>query len=156
VDYILKPASVARLADTVARLKARVMSQAPDLSQIIASLKLGLAPPPPPRLSMLQVSLANQTRLIPVDDVLFFQSDNKYTRVVTREHDALVRTPLKDLLAELDPVRFWQVHRATIVNLHAIDRVERDELGHQTIHLKHHNEQLEVSRTFAHLFRQAM
>jgi DNA-binding LytR/AlgR family response regulator len=158
VDYILKPASPARLQDTVARLKARTQAPtaAPDLAQLMQELRASLKPQSPERLTMLQVSLGNQTRLIAVTEVLFFQSDTKYTRVVTKEIDALVRAPLKDLLAQLDPTQFWQIHRATVVNVQAIDRVERDELGHQTVHLKHHAETLEVSRSYGHLFRQAL
>ena len=92
-------------------------------------------------------------RLINVDDVLYFQSDAKYTRIVTAEGVALVRRALKDLLAELDPELFWQVHRATIVNIRAIAAVTIDAFGHKEIALRNHKDRLEVSRTFAHLFK---
>lgn len=133
VDYVLKPAQGDRLADTVSRLRAR----------------LGAG-----RLQWLQASLGSSLKLINVDDVLYFQAGAKYTRVVTREGDALVRKPLRELAAELDAGHFWQVHRGTIVNIRAIASVATDELGRREIALRDRAERLEVSRTFAHLFRQ--
>jgi len=92
-------------------------------------------------------------RLIAVDDILYFHAEDKYTRVVTTEGDALIRKSIKDLGEELDPAQFWQVHRATIVNLRAIARIERDYRDQPLIRVKGRSEPLTVSRSFAHLFR---
>lgn len=152
VDYVLKPAQSARLAETVKRLRARMGSPAAALDQVVAELARRLAPQPE-RLQWLQASLGGSVRLINVDDVLYFQSDTKYTRVVTGEVEALVKKPLRELCDELDPRHFWQVHRGTIVNIRAIERVSGDGLGRREITLKGRPEKLEVSRTFAHLFK---
>ena len=101
----------------------------------------------------IKAAVGKQVKLIPVADVVYFQSDTKYTRVVLAAGEALIRTPLKELLAELDPERFWQVHRGTIVNLRAIAKVERDWRDQPLLTLKDRPEKLTVSRTFAHLFK---
>jgi DNA-binding LytR/AlgR family response regulator len=93
-------------------------------------------------------------KLIPVGDVLYFQSDTKYTRVVLAESEALIRTPLKELLAGLDPERFWQIHRGTIVNVAAVAGVLREDAEKQFVLLRERPERLPVSRQFTHLFRQ--
>jgi len=161
VDYVLKPAEVARLADTVERLKARVGTSpampprdpaAMGIDDIVGELARRIAPAAE-RLQWLQASLGNTLKLINVDDVLYFQSDTKYTRVATREGDALVKKTLRELSSELDPRHFWQVHRATIVNVRAIATVTSDDTGKREIALRDRPEKLEVSRTFAHLFR---
>jgi len=105
------------------------------------------------RLQWLQASLGASLKLINVDDVLYFQSDTKYTRVVTRDAEALVKKTLRELSAELDPRHFWQVHRGTIVNIRSIAAVNTDDLGRREILLRDHAVRLEVSRTFAHLFK---
>jgi DNA-binding LytR/AlgR family response regulator len=92
--------------------------------------------------------------MIPVGEVLFFISDEKYTRVQAETYEALIRTPIRELLEQLDPAQFWQIHRATIVNVRAVAGVVRDLRGRQLVTLKNHTEKLEVSRTFTHLFRQ--
>jgi DNA-binding LytR/AlgR family response regulator len=92
--------------------------------------------------------------LIAVDDVVYFQSDSKYTRVVLAQGEALIRTPLKDLVEELDPDRFWQVHRATVVNLHQVAGVLREDAERQFVLLKQRQEKLPISRQFTHLFKQ--
>lgn len=153
VDYVLKPAQGDRLADTVSRLRARLGAGAARLDELIDRLARRIAPGAG-RLQWLQASLGTSLKLINVDDVLYFQADAKYTRVVTREGDALVRKPLRELAAELDAGHFWQVHRGTIVNIRAIASVATDELGRREIALRDRSERLEVSRTFAHLFRQ--
>jgi DNA-binding LytR/AlgR family response regulator len=99
--------------------------------------------------------VGSTTKLIEVKDVLFFRSDEKYTRVQTREQEALIRTPIRELLPQLDPQQFWQIHRSAIVNLAAISAVTRDESGRQRVHIRDHPEVLEVSRSFGHLFRNA-
>ena len=152
VDYVLKPAEPVRLRDTVQRLKSRVGGPDPKLDDLVAELARRIAPAAE-RLQWLQASLGSSLKLINVDDVAYFQSDTKYTRVVTREGEALVKKTLRELASELDPRHFWQVHRGTIVNVRAIASVASDEMGRRTIALKERGEKLEVSRTFAHLFR---
>ena len=152
VDYVLKPAEVERLAETAARLRPRLASPAPVLDQLIDELARRVAPGAG-RLQWLQASLGNNLRLINVDDILYCQSDTKYTRVATREGDALVRKTLRELAGELDPRHFWQVHRGTIVNIRAIASVSMDDLGRREITLRERPEKIEVSRTFAHLFK---
>jgi DNA-binding LytR/AlgR family response regulator len=92
--------------------------------------------------------------LIPVEEVLFFQSDEKYTLVATKEFDALIKTPIKELLDGLDHDKFWQIHRSTIVNANAIDAISRDFRGQATVKVKGRKENLTVSRPFSHLFKQ--
>ncbi len=152
VDYVLKPAALERLADTAARLKSRLGAPAPALDQLIGELARRIAPASD-RLQWLQASLGATLRLVNVDDVLYFQSDTKYTRVVMREGEALVRKTLRELCTELDPRHFWQVHRGTIVNIRAIASVASDDTGRREITLRERPEKLEVSRTFAHLFK---
>lgn len=155
IDYVLKPASEARLRETVERLKARVRQPSPEgdrLAEVIAQVAAALGKPNATRLKWIQASVGNQIRLIPVGEVLFFQSDLKYTRVVTRDAESLIRKPLKELLDELDPEVFWQIHRSTIVNSTAIAHVLRED-DRLYLALKARPERLEVSRSFAHLFR---
>jgi DNA-binding LytR/AlgR family response regulator len=155
IDYVLKPASEARLRETVERLQGRIGQPLPSdaaMQAVLGPLACVLGKPDPTRLRRIQASLGAQIRLIPVDDVLFFQSDLKYTRVVTRDGESLIRKPLKELLDELDPAQFWQVHRATLVNSAAIAHIVRED-DRLSIALKHGNERLEVSRSFAHLFK---
>jgi DNA-binding LytR/AlgR family response regulator len=152
VDYVLKPAEPDRLADTVRRLGERRLAPAADMTGLIEELSRRIAPGAG-RLQWLQASLGNSLKLINVDDVLYFQSDTKYTRVVTRDAEALVKKTLRELAAELDPRHFWQVHRGTIVNIRFIAAVTTDELGRREIQLRDHADRVEVSRTFAHLFK---
>jgi DNA-binding LytR/AlgR family response regulator len=152
VDYVLKPAEPARLEDTVGRLKSRLGTPAASMEDIVGELARRFAPAGE-RLQWLQATLGNTLRLINVDDVLYFQSDMKYTRVVTREGDALVKKTLRELVSELDPRHFWQVHRGTIVNIRAIASVALDDTGRREIALRDRPEKIEVSRTFAHLFK---
>jgi DNA-binding LytR/AlgR family response regulator len=151
VDYLLKPVELAVLERTVDRLRRRVQppaALAPVLNEIAQSA--------PQRLKWLKASVGRQIRLINVSDVLFLQSDTKYTRVVLADGEALIRMPLKDLLEGLDPELFWQIHRGTIVNAHAIAEVERAENERLNVLVKGSSEVLTVSRTFAHLFRRFM
>jgi DNA-binding LytR/AlgR family response regulator len=153
VDYVLKPVAVERLAETVKRLKARVGTPAVPLDALIGELARRFTPGAG-RLQWLQTSLGSTLKLINVDDVLYFQSDAKYTRVVTRDGEALLKKTLRELAAELDATHFWQVHRGTIVNIRSIAAVVTDESGKREIALRERPEKLEVSRTFAHLFKQ--
>jgi DNA-binding LytR/AlgR family response regulator len=152
LDYVLKPASEERLAETARRLKDRLGTPAPALDDLLADLARRVAPASD-RLQWLQASLGPTIKLINVDDVLYFQSDTKYTRVVTGEGEALVKKTLRELSAELDARHFWQVHRGTIVNIRAIESVSSDDTGRREITLKARAEKLEVSRTFSHLFK---
>ncbi len=179
IDYVLKPADRERLAKTVARLKQRVgasharppsngeqMLDRRDVAALLERLatRLDETPDPsknaasssgkPTRLQWIQASVGQSLRLIPVDDVLFFQSDEKYTRVQTAQFEALIKKPIKELIDELDPERFWQIHRATVVNAQAIATVTRDFRGRQIVTVNGHSEKLEVSRTYTHLFKQ--
>jgi DNA-binding LytR/AlgR family response regulator len=101
-----------------------------------------------------QASVGANIRMIPTSDILFFRAEDKYTRVQTRGFEALIRKPIKELLDELDPTEFWQIHRSTVVRVDAVDQVSRDFRGRQIVHVKGSDEKLEVSRTFGHLFKQ--
>jgi DNA-binding LytR/AlgR family response regulator len=148
-DYLLKPVSDARLAQCVARLQ-RAAAPAIDVEKLLASI----AQPPREYLSWITVGLANTTRLVAAQSVLYFQSTEKYTELVTPHERHLIRTPLKELLESLNPREFAQIHRGTVVNLAAIERVERDALGRCLVHLKNHADVLSVSRSFAGRFKQ--
>jgi len=153
-DYLLKPVEDERLIATVVRLKKRLNSVTGDLTGLLETLLNRDAKSTTPKLKWIRASLGNQTRLINVDDILFFQSDTKYTRIVTRDAEALVRIPLKELIEGLDEELFWQVHRGTIVNASAVDRAVREGPEKLTLHLKDRNEKLAVSRQFFQLFKQ--
>jgi len=155
IDYVLKPASEARLAETITRLKQRIERPVPSehlLTQMLAQVAAALGKPNVNRLKWIQASVGNQIRLVPVTDVLFFQSDLKYTRVVTATGESLIRRALKDLTDELDGDEFWQIHRSTVVNSQAIAHAVRED-DRISLVIKGHPERLEVSRTFAHLFK---
>ena len=157
VDYLLKPVDVERLTAAVARVKKRLATQPQDMTALLAQL-LNQAHKPadnkPAKLKWIRASLGNQTRLINVDEVLFFQSDTKYTRIVLKDTEALMRSPLKELVEGLDEEIFWQVHRGVIVNANAIDRAVREAPEKLIIYLKGHKETLPVSRQYYHLFKQ--
>jgi DNA-binding LytR/AlgR family response regulator len=161
-DYVLKPAERERLAVTVERLKKRLAHRgeadaAPagaPLQQLLQQLSVKINPgSAPPRLQWIQASVGAAIQMIPVDDVLFFISDEKYTRVQTGSLEALIRKPIKELIDELDPQQFWQIHRSTLVNVKAIAGVTRDFRGRQIVSVKGHKEQLEVSRSYLGLFK---
>ena len=157
VDYLLKPVELDRLAAAVARVKKRLLAKPADLTGLLAQL-LNQSNMPADnkvaKLKWIRASLGNQTRLINVEDVLFFQSDTKYTRIVMKDTEALMRSPLKELVEGLDEEIFWQVHRGVIVNAHAIDRAVREAPEKLILHLKGHKEVLPVSRQYYHLFKQ--
>ena len=158
IDYVLKPAEAERLAITVARLKQRLGSKPSDLgallSQLSAKLESAGGVEQRSHLQWIQASVGQQLRLIPTAEVLFFTSDEKYTRVQTETFEALIRKPIKELIDELDPEQFWQIHRGTIVNAKAIAGVTRDFRGRQLVLIKGHTDKLEVSRNYTHLFKQ--
>ena len=154
IDYVLKPAERERLAVTVERLKKRLAEPSGSsdaLQQALARLAEKLDPPQ--HLKWIQASVGNQIQMIAVDDILFFVSDEKYTRVQTAQQEALIRKPIKELIAELDPAQFWQIHRSTLINARAIAGIIRDERGRQLVAIKGRPEKLEVSRGYAHLFK---
>ncbi|HET7136007.1 MAG TPA: LytTR family DNA-binding domain-containing protein [Casimicrobiaceae bacterium] len=151
IDYVLKPATPERIAKVVARLKARLAQPPLDLTALLA--RLAERDPAAGPLKWIRASLGNAMQMIAVADVVYFRAEDKYTKVVTRDGEALIRTPIKDLYAELDQEAFWQIHRATIVNLNAIARVDRDFRDQPIITLKGRPEKLVVSRTFAHRFK---
>jgi DNA-binding LytR/AlgR family response regulator len=154
IDYVLKPFNEERLALTVERLKERLGSRPPELAELFESLASRLGPRASEHLRWIKASVGSNVRLIPVEEVLFFQSDEKYTRVVTQEAESLIRKPIRELLEELDPAKFWQIHRATIVNVDYIAQVRRGLKDQAEISLRDHGETLVVSRAFTHLFKQ--
>lgn len=157
VDYVLKPADPERLAKTVERLKTRLTAQSKpnDMSGMLLEMakQMGIAPQKN-YLQWIQASIGQELRLIPVEEILFFQSDEKYTRVQTATYEALIRKPVRDLAEELNPALFWQIHRSTLVNAKAISGVVRDLRGRHLVQIKGSTEKLEVSRSFVHLFKQ--
>jgi DNA-binding LytR/AlgR family response regulator len=161
-DYVLKPAERERLAVTVERIKKRLASRYADeaapagvpLQQLLQQLSAQMNPGGAvQRLQFIQASVGSAIQMIPVDDVLFFISDEKYTRVQTATIEALIRKPIKELIDEIDPRQFWQIHRSTLVNVKAIAGVTRDFRGRQIVSVKGHKEQLEVSRSYVGLFK---
>ncbi len=160
-DYVLKPAERERLGVTVARIKQRLALRgtedeppAPHLQQLLHKLAAKLNPGgAPPALKWIQATVGQAIQMIPVEDVLFFISDEKYTRVQTATVEALIRKPIKELVDEVDPDLFWQIHRSTLVNTRFIAGVTRDLRGRQIVSIKGNNEKLEVSRSYTHLFK---
>lgn len=155
IDYLLKPIVPERLAATVQRLQARTGNF--DAAALAALLeRLGPTRPradAPPPLTWITASAGRETRLILVDDVAYFRADNKYTTVMTADGEALLRTPIRELLTVLDATTFKQIHRSTIVNLKAIAGIVRDDSGRGTVRLKSRPETLAVSAPFMALFR---
>jgi DNA-binding LytR/AlgR family response regulator len=158
VDYVLKPYNDERLNIAIERLKAKVTAPAPHLDSMLADLaaRLGLAAAPGSveKLKWIKATIGQTLRMIPVETVLFFDSDEKYTRVMTSEGEALIRTPIKELIDGLDTEQFWQIHRSTVVNVTAIEGVTRDFRGQAHVKIKGVNETLTVSRQYSHLFKQ--
>lgn len=178
-DYVLKPAEPERLRRTAERLQRR-LSRARECEAAgggaatdpTATARAGEAPPPMPlnellqrlaaqldpgraprHLRWIQASVGASIQMIPVDEVLFFISDEKYTRVQTARQEALIRKPIKELADELDPQQFWQIHRSTLLNAHAISAVTRDLRGRLLVSVRGHPQQLEVSRSYSGLFK---
>ena len=158
VDYLLKPVQPARLEQAVARLRERLQERragadGPDLHALIDGLESRLRPQGERLIRWISASAGDSVRMFGIDEVLFFQAQEKYVRVVTSTGEGVIRTPLKELLAGLDPDAFWQVHRGTVVKVQAIDRVSKNELGRHSLSLKGHAERLPVSGAFLHRFR---
>lgn len=150
VDYLLKPVTPERLAKVVVRLKARLSTPPLDLDTLLHRLASREGNT---HLKWIRASLGAALRMLPVEDVIFFQAEDKYTKVVTADGEALIKKPIRELFDELDPEAFWQIHRSTIVSLRAIAKVERDWRDQPVISLKGRPEKLVVSRTFAHRFK---
>lgn len=178
VDYVLKPAAVERLVKTAERLAQRLAarlqpaqaqadvpaasasqggagagSSPASMQALLQQLSAQLSGQAPQYLEVLQANAGSTVQVIPVREVLFFVSDEKYTRVQTAAAEALIRKPIKELVNELDPRHFWQIHRSAIVNVQAVAQVVRDERGRQIVHLNGHPQKLEVSRSFAGVFK---
>jgi DNA-binding LytR/AlgR family response regulator len=164
-DYVLKPAERDRLSVTVQRIQKRLAARVsgedggdapagPNMQQLLHQLSARLNPgSSPQQLQWIQATVGQAIQMIPVDDVLFFISDEKYTRVQTAQVEALIRKPIKELVDELDPRLFWQIHRSTLVAVKAIAGVTRDFRGRQIVSVKGHGEKLEVSRSYTGLFK---
>ena len=168
VDYVLKPAERERLAVTVERIRKRLAQRhsgdacvAADadspppaaMQRLLQKLAARMDPGKAPPLRWIQATVGQNIQMIPVDEVLFFMSDDKYTRVQTATVEALIRKPIKELIDELDAAVFWQIHRSTLVNTKFIAGVSRNLRGRQLVAVKGHNEKLEVSRSFTGLFK---
>jgi DNA-binding LytR/AlgR family response regulator len=164
VDYLLKPVQTTRLQKTVAKLQLALAASAPaathleanQLETTLGQLRALLGSPAvatPAPLKMLQASNGNTIRLVPVDEVVYLEAADKYVRVLTAQHEYLLRTPLKELLPQLDARSFWQVHRGTVVQAQGIDSVLRDASGKLQLTLRARPEKLAVSRLYAHLFK---
>jgi DNA-binding LytR/AlgR family response regulator len=168
VDYLLKPVQAARLQKTVAKLQQALAARTapagpgPDFEATLGQLRhlLGTpwagrrpSPPPAPGLKVIQASVGTSIRMVPVDEVLYFEAADKYVRVLTAGHEYLIRTPLKELLPQLDAQVFWQIHRGTVVRAASIDTVLRDEAGKLSLTLHGCADKLPISRLYAHLFK---
>jgi DNA-binding LytR/AlgR family response regulator len=162
-DYLVKPVDAARLGATVRRLQTRLAERAPAatpdpvLARTLSQLRglLGAAAPPvmPQRLTVIQAQAGAIVHLVPVEQVVYFEAADKYVRVVTAEREHLIRTSLRELLPQLDPAVFWQVHRGTVVQARCITQARREESGKLTLTLAGRPETLTVSRLYTHLFK---
>jgi DNA-binding LytR/AlgR family response regulator len=155
VDFLLKPVTDERLTRAITRLKERLAKpEAPqDVSALLKSLANVLAATKATYLRFIRASVGDLTKQIPVDEVLYFQAQDKYVSVYTKEGESLIRTPLAELQAQLNPDEFWQIHRSTIVNVSRIAGTTRDIMGHTLVKLKDSKAELNVSRGYAHLFK---
>jgi DNA-binding LytR/AlgR family response regulator len=157
IDYLLKPAEAERVALTCQRLRERLQQEPDPMNDLLAQLSQRLGAgglKPREYMRWVQASVGANIRMIPTSDILFFRAEDKYTRVQTERFEALIRKPIKELIDELDPKEFWQIHRATVVRVDAVEQVSRNLRGNQVVHVKGSEEKLEVSRTFNHLFKQ--
>jgi len=151
IDYVMKPVDDVRLSQAIDRVKARLPRPAPDLQALLQQLLPSAASPPKPK--MIQASLGREVKMIAPEEVIYFESDNRYTRVVHTGGEALIRTPLKELLTSLDAELFWQVHRSILVNCRCIASALRVDENSMVLTLKGRDEKLPVSRQFQGLFK---
>lgn len=157
VDYLVKPVADDRLARAIARLKAKIAAREapPGLGDVLARLAAALPGAGAGRLRWIRALKGEEVHQVPVDEVLYFQAQDKYTCVVTREGEFLIRTALSDLAPQLDPAAFAQVHRSTLLNLNFVASTRRDLGGRVFVRLRDaRRTELPVSRAYAHLFRQ--
>ncbi|CAN7543557.1 LytTR family DNA-binding domain-containing protein [Pseudoduganella sp. LjRoot289] len=155
LDYLLKPAGGERLKTTCERLQARLGTSPDNIErQLTQLLQHTTRHKPQEHLKWIQAQVGNSLRMISTREVLFFQADEKYTRVQTLEGEVLIRKTLKELEDELDPKEFWRIHRSTLVRVDAIAEVKRDLRGRQMVRVRNSDEELEVSRGNTHLFQQ--
>jgi len=157
VDYLLKPADPERVALACERLRGRLQQQPDPMRELLTELSQRLATAaaaPRDHLRWVQASVGTTLRVIPTSDILYFRAEDKYTRVQTAGYEALIRKPIKELVEELDPDEFWQIHRAILVRVDAVEHVGRDFRGRQVVQVRGCRERLEVSRSFSHRFRQ--
>lgn len=153
VDYVLKPISEERLAVACRRLQERLASAPAKLDHVIAQLAARVAEAKP-YLRWITASRGANVRMITIEEVCYFQADTKYTLVALPDGDSLIHIAIRDLLEQLDPQMFWQVHRSTIVNVQEIDTIGRDAADHVIVRMKRRTESLRVSQQFAYRFRQ--
>jgi DNA-binding LytR/AlgR family response regulator len=154
VDYVLKPVQPVRLAQTCARLQAALAQRGGgELAAAVAQLRSLLPAPAAERMNLIPVGVGDEVRMVPVAQVLYFEAADKYVRVVTAEREYLIRLSLRELLPQLDPQVFWQIHRSTVVRADAVASVVRDESGKLTLRLVDRPERLAVSRLFASRFK---
>ncbi|MEO8001328.1 MAG: LytTR family DNA-binding domain-containing protein [Arenimonas sp.] len=154
VDYLLKPINAERLQQAIERVRERHQKKAvPDISGLMDALETKLRGTANKSIKWVTASAGDTVKMFSIDDVQFFQAQDKYIRVVTNSDEAIIRTPLKELIASLDPDIFWQVHRSVVVRVSAIDRVRKDELGHYYLSLKGRAETLPISSAFQSRFR---
>jgi DNA-binding LytR/AlgR family response regulator len=153
VDYVMKPFSLDRLADTVNRLRSRIRSAPANLDGLLQALaaRFGGARE---HIRWITASHGNDLRLITVEEIVYFQAGDRYTRVVTVDKESLIRRTIRDLAEDLDPKDFWQIHRATIVNVNAIAGITRDFRRRMRVRLKARSELLAVSDPYTHRFEQ--
>jgi DNA-binding LytR/AlgR family response regulator len=157
IDYLLKPVTAERLATTCERLRRRLQQAPQDIGVQLAQLGSLLQQGSTPKRSYLrwiQAQVGGSLRMVSTREILFFQSDEKYTRVQTATAELLIRKTLKELADELDPDEFWRIHRSTLVRVDAIAEVSRDLRGRQMLRVRNHPQELEVSRNHSHLFQQ--
>jgi len=152
VDYVMKPFTTARLATAIGRVRERLVTRPARLDGLIDTI--ARTAPPKKYLHWLNVSQGANVRLITIDEVVYFQADNKYTMVMTADSTALIKKAIRDLIEELDPEIFWQIHRGTVVNANAIAAVHRGLRGRLDVRLKTRKETLPVSAPYAYRFRQ--
>jgi len=159
VDYLVKPLQRERLAASVQRLRARLAQRAssgpaPQTIEQLRALLASVAPAPAAeRLEVIQAGAGHTVHLVPIDDVVYFEAADKYLRVVTPEREHLIRMSLRELLPRLDPAKFWQVHRGTVVRARSIASAQRHESGKVSLKLRERPETLTASRLYAHLFK---
>ncbi len=156
VDYLLKPVQPERLQRAVERIRGRLQAasaQAGDALQAVDALEARLRPSAACLIRWISAAVGDSVRMIGIDEVLYFQAQDKYVRVVSAGGEAIIRTPIKELLAGLDSDEFWQVHRGVVVRVSAIDRVRKDEFGKSTLQLRGRDDALPVSSAFLHRFR---